>query len=121
MKSLLYIEDDAIARDVLCSLIEAHYPDLKVYSSGTAEEGLDLFKKHLPSIMLTDVNLAGANGVSLARSIRSIATGTVVVFITGRPEIESLVGMNMNGPTHVIIKPVECHALFKLLDSYIST
>jgi len=118
--SLLYIEDDAIARDILCSLINARYSTLPIFSAGTAEEGLELFKKHRQSIVLTDINLSGSDGVSMARSIRTIATDTAIVFISGNSDFERLTEFDESGYGHFICKPVDCHKLFRLLDRYIN-
>jgi YesN/AraC family two-component response regulator len=118
--SLLYIEDDAIVRDILCSFINARYTALPIYSAGTAEEGLELFSKHRQSIVLTDINLPDSDGVSMARSIRTIATDTVIVFISGSSDVERLAEFDESGYCHFICKPVDCHKLFRLLDRYIN-
>ena len=118
--SLLYIEDDAAARDALCSLINVRYTALPIYSAGTAEEGLELFRKHRQSIVLTDINLSASDGVSMARSIRTIATDTVIVFISGSSDVERLVEFDESGRSHFICKPLDCNNLFRLLDRYIN-
>jgi YesN/AraC family two-component response regulator len=118
--SLLYIEDDAIVRGILCSFINARYAAMPIYSAGTAEEGLELFRKHRQSIVLTDINLPHSDGVSMARSIRTIAMDTVVVFISGSSDVERLAEFDESGYCHLISKPVDCHKLFKLLDGYIN-
>jgi len=117
--SLLYIEDDAVARDILCSFITARYAALSVYTAGTAREGLELFSKHRQSIVLTDINLPDSNGVSMVRSIRTIAPDTVVVFISGNSDVERLAESDESGCCHFICKPVNCLKLFRLLDGYI--
>ena len=116
--SLLYIEDDTIARDIVCSLINARYAAMSIHSAGTAEEGLELFRKHRQSIVLTDINLSDSDGISMARSIRTIATDTVIIFISGSPDVERLAEFNESGYGHFICKPVDCQKLFRLLDRY---
>jgi YesN/AraC family two-component response regulator len=118
--SLLYIEDDAIVRDIMCSFINARYTTLPIYSAGTAEEGLELFRKHRQSIVLTDINLSASDGVSMARSIRSIAPDTVIVFISGSSDVERLAEFKESGHGHFICKPVDCNDLFRLLDRYVN-
>jgi YesN/AraC family two-component response regulator len=118
--SLLYIEDDAIVRDILCSFINARYSSLSIYSAGTAEEGLELFRKHRQSIVLTDINLPDSDGVSMARSIRTIDTATVIVFISGSSDVERLAEFDESGHCHFICKPMDCNNLFMLLDRYIN-
>ena len=118
--SLLYIEDDAVARDIVCSLINARFSALPIYSAGTAEEGLELFRKHRQSIVLTDINLPGSDGVSLARLIKTIAMETAIVFISGSSDDERLAEFDESGHCHFICKPMDCHKLFRLIDGHIN-
>jgi response regulator of citrate/malate metabolism len=117
--SLLFVEDDTIVRDILCSFINAHYTSVPVYAAGTAEEGLKLFKKSRQSIVMTDINLTGSDGISMARSIRSIAPDTVIIFVTGSSKTGICSEFEKGGPCHIIIKPVVYDDLFGLLDRYI--
>jgi len=117
--SLLYIEDDDVARDILCSLINARYSSLPIHSAGTTEEGLELFRKHRQSIVLTDINLSGSDGVSMARSIKTMAPDTVIVFISGSSDVERLAEFEESGYGHFICKPVDFGKLFGVLDRYI--
>lgn len=120
-KSLLYIEDDAIVRDIICSFIAARYPFVSIDSAGSADEGVELFINQRHTIVLTDINLTGSDGVSMARAIRKKAPETVVIFITGNSDVEHLAEFEKSGPSHVIIKPVECDVLFRVLDTYLMT
>ncbi|OGU16272.1 MAG: hypothetical protein A2076_13550 [Geobacteraceae bacterium GWC2_53_11] len=117
--SLLYIEDDAIVRDIICSFIAARYPAMSIDSSGSAHEGLELFRKQRHAIVLTDVHLNDSDGVSMARAIRKKDPETVIVFITGSSDVEPLADFKKTGPSHVLIKPVECDVLFEVLDTYL--
>lgn len=117
--SLLFVEDDVIVRDIICSFIAARYPALVIDSAGSADEGLELLEKRRHAIVLTDVNLIDSDGISMARAIRERAPETVIIFITGSSDVETLAQFGKSGPSHVVIKPVECGALFELLDTYL--
>jgi len=117
--SILYIEDDAIVREIMCSVIEERYNAIPVYSSGTAEEGLELFRKHHPSIIITDINLAESDGIQLARSIRKLDPDTVIIFISGCSDVERLAEFLGTASCHYLCKPLSYKDLFALLDSYL--
>lgn len=119
-KSLLYVEDEGIVRDILCTFIADHYPDMIIDAAASAEEGLALFERQCHDIVLTDITLTGSDGVSLARAVREKAPQTVIVFITGSSDIEPLADFKRSGASHVIIKPVECDVLFGVLDRYLT-
>jgi DNA-binding NtrC family response regulator len=118
--SLLYIEDDAIVRDILCTLISKRYTTLPIYSADTAQKGVELFNSHRQSIVLTDINLLDSDGVSMARSIRSIDPDVVIIFISGSSDVERLAEFEKSGSCHLVSKPVDCHNLFLVLDRYIN-
>lgn len=118
-RTLLYIEDDAIVRDIICSFIAERYPAMVIEAAGSSDEGLALFEKQRHAIVMTDVNLVDSDGVSLARAIRKRAPETVIIFITGTSDIEQLAEFEKSGSGHIIIKPVECVTLFRILDFYL--
>jgi CheY-like chemotaxis protein len=117
-KSLLYIEDYAIVRGIICSLIRERYASLTVLDAGTAEEGLELFRQHPCSLVLTDIKLDGMDGLTMIRSIRKRDPGVVVIFITGHndPSLEALA----SPPSCILTKPLDCATLFTLLDGYLA-
>lgn len=117
--SLLFVEDDVIVRDIICSFITARYPSMIVDAAGSADEGLELFEKQRHVIVLTDVNLIDSDGISMARAIREKAPETVIIFVTGSADVEQFVPFEKTGHCHVIIKPVECDALLELLDTFV--
>lgn len=117
--SLLFVEDDVIVRDIICSFIAARYPAMIIDSAGSADEGLALFEVKRHDILLTDVNLIDSDGLVLARTIREKSPETVVIFITGSSDVEPLVEFGKSGFGHIIIKPVECDILFDMLDHYL--
>jgi len=69
--------------------------------------------------VMTDINLTGSDGISMARSIRSIAPDTVIIFITGSSKTGICAEFEKGGPCHIIFKPVVYDDLFGLLDRYI--
>ena len=116
--TILYIEDDTTARDIICSLIRDRYGDLSVVDAWTAEEGLELYKTLHQPVVLTDINLTNSSGVAMARSIRAIDPGAVIIFVTGHSDAH-LEEFTKSGPSHVLVKPIDCLALFTLVDTYI--
>jgi YesN/AraC family two-component response regulator len=117
--SIMYVEDDEIVRKIMCLFITAKYANVPTYSAGSAEEGLELFRKHHQSIIMTDINLAGSDGIQMVRSIRALDPCNVIIFITGCSIVERLTEFEGAAPSHYISKPVNFDDLFTLLDKYI--
>ena len=117
--SLLCVEDNAIARDILRTVLNSRYRNLVVHTAHKAEEGLELFRKHQHSIVITDISLSGADGVWLAESVRAEAPETVIIFITGGSDIEGLTSCQEADSCHILNKPLDIKVLFGVLDQYI--
>jgi len=117
--SILYIEDEDIVREIMCSFIRVKYPSVPIYAAGSAEEGLALFRQHRPSLILTDINLTESDGVQMVRSIRMLDPNTTIIFVTGCSDIEQwMIEFGGSSACHYICKPVDHNELFTLLDRY---
>ena len=116
--SLLCVEDDATVRGLLCSLLKMKYPATPVYLAASADEGLEQFREHRQSIVITDINLAGSSGVQMVREIRKLDPDTVVIFISGCSDIERITAFEGSASSHHICKPMKCSDLTGLLYAY---
>lgn len=61
--SILIVEDDKGASEVVGRIIAKRYPDASVFVAGDGKLGIKLFKKHLPDVVLTDINMPEMNGI----------------------------------------------------------
>jgi DNA-binding response OmpR family regulator len=81
-KSILIVDDDKVILDVLARGFKHH--GLKVFQAENAVDGLNLFLKECPDIVLTDIRMPGDfDGAELARRIREQSPGTTIAVITG--------------------------------------
>jgi DNA-binding response OmpR family regulator len=117
--SILFVEDDDIVREIICSFITTKYPTIPTYSAGSAEDGMDLFKKHRQSIIITDINLVESDGIQMVRSIRKLDPCSIIIFMTGFVDAVDISEFDGAGSCHYICKPVNFNDLFALLDSCI--
>lgn len=84
---VLVVEDDAVARELLCATLGEER--FRVRSAGDVEGALALLAGRLPHVVITDLHLAdGMGGVELARRLRSAAATSEVriVAISGAVE-----------------------------------
>jgi DNA-binding NarL/FixJ family response regulator len=84
-------------------------------TAGTAEEALALYAAHTPDVVLLDVNMPGANGLDLLRSLRAFDPPACVVICSGagdavlRDEAQAL------GAADWVLKPIYGSSLVALL------
>jgi YesN/AraC family two-component response regulator len=81
MTTILIIDDEQPTLQMLTLYLEAcgH----RVLSAENEIEGLDLFRREKPAIVLTDIKMPGKDGFDVLRQIKAIAPRTEVIVITG--------------------------------------
>lgn len=65
--TMLIVDDDPEIRQYLASIFSGKY---KMFDAGSGEEGLELVRKHLPDIVISDVMMGGTSGIELCRQMK---------------------------------------------------
>ena len=101
---ILLVDDEAGIRKVLgISLTDYGY---QVTTAKNGEEGLHLFKKIRPPIVLTDIKMPGMDGLQLLKAIKDESPDTEVIMITGHGEMELAIQSLKFDATDFITKPI---------------
>lgn len=108
--SILLIEDQASVRYALTASIASLASNIKVIPAASADEGIDLFRKARPDIVLLDVNLemAEKDGYWVAKQMRAIESGdwTPIIFLSAMDnELDVWRGIESGGDDY-LVKPV---------------
>jgi YesN/AraC family two-component response regulator len=116
--SVLLLEDEIDALQVLSKVLVAKYPNITFYTAVNGNIGLELYNIHLPDIVITDINMPGVCGNHLADRIIEKNSGVKLIAITGNSRdycTEKL------GPyfQYVIEKPLVFNQLFSIIDQCI--
>lgn len=125
--SILFVEDDEIILNIQSSILAVIFPDAKLYTAINGRLGLELFKAHMPDIVLTDINMPEMCGVQMAENIRSIKPETEIIAITGRSgessENKKYILRNSEGIMvefdHLVVKPVVISELCGVIEQCI--
>jgi len=80
--SILIVEDDPAASALTSRIIAMQYPDAAIYSAADGLTGLELFQRHAPRIVITDIGMPLKSGIELAREIRLLGPGTKLIMLT---------------------------------------
>ncbi|HWH03978.1 MAG TPA: sigma-54 dependent transcriptional regulator [Gemmatimonadales bacterium] len=101
--SILLIDDD---EGVLRS-IGAYFERLgaEVYREGTVKEGLDTFDRMRPDVVVLDLHLPDADGLTGLEQLR--AKNAAVVLLTGHGDIQTAVQAMQLGAENFLTKPVD--------------
>lgn len=114
--SVLYVEDEPAARDILSSILVKKYPDINLMVAENGEQGLKVFKENLPFIVITDISMPQMDGFQLAIAIKELQPETLIIATTAHSSAQSFVDSMKNGINHYIQKPVVYPELFAALD-----
>ena len=84
---LLYVEDERLIRESVAKQIQKMFP-LEVFTACHGEEGVELFKKYKPEIVLTDIRMPVCDGLEMTRQIRELSQDTMIVIVTAYADFE---------------------------------
>ena len=106
---ILLIDDDASLRRVTeYNLSSAGFT---VFGAASGREGLALFHKHSPDLVITDVQLGDLNGLQILAAVKKESPITPVLVITAFGSIELAVKAMQEGAFTFLAKPFDREAL----------
>ena len=104
--TILVVDDDSAVRAHLAALIDA--AGHRVIEAAGADWALELFHRHRPQLVFSDVDMPGQGGYALARRIREQENGpwTPIVFLSALARPEHVAeGLEAGGDDY-LVKPV---------------
>ena len=113
--TILYIEDDEGVRTVNSRFLARMFNEL--YEAKNGEEGLELYKKYHPDIILTDIQMPKMDGITLAKTIRKLDQSTKIIISTAFSDKDYLMEAIDLKLEKYIIKPLTSRNLMPALTS----
>lgn len=116
--SILLVEDEELTLKPLATILIKKFPDIALYTAINGRTGLELFKKHTPDLVITDINMPEMGGVQMADKIRAIKPDTKFIVITsgtGKLVLQDSVEKELK-INHYIVKPVSFGVLFAAIE-----
>ena len=113
-RSIVLVEDNEDARDLLRQLLE--YEFFQVDTAPDGLTGLEMIRRLRPQVAMIDIGLPGMNGHEIARSIRKDGLPTFLIALTGYgQDSDRKAALNAGFNEHVT-KPLDFDHLRKLLE-----
>ena len=103
-KTILIVEDDNNIADLLRMYLEKEGYQATIAADGT--QGIDLYRKLRPDLVLLDIMLPGVDGWGVLRAIRQDSQ-TPVIMLTAKGETTDKVSGLKQGADDYITKPFE--------------
>jgi YesN/AraC family two-component response regulator len=114
--SLLVVEDDRVTLDVISMMIARKFPDIAVYSADRARTGIELFRKHTPEIVITDISMPEMDGIEMAGEIKAITADTRFIVLTAFGDEIHVNRFREIGFHDFFPKPIEFARLFVAIE-----
>lgn len=122
MARVLVIDDDEVTRTLVKRILdgEGH----RVEEAHDGAEGLRLFGKNPPDLVLTDINMPGLDGHDVIQAIRVMHPDVPIIAISGggaTPKDELLLKASKLGAVEIIMKPFEFRQLVGAVERALGT
>jgi len=109
VESILLVDDEEDIREVVgVSLSDLGY---RVVTAVDGNQGLDIYREILPSVVLTDIKMPGLDGIELLRAIKADDPETEVIMLTGHGDMDLAIKSLKYEATDFITKPINVDAL----------
>ena len=107
-KRILLVDDEASVRASLKVVLE---PTHDVLSASSAQEGLELFRRESPDLILLDVVMPGMDGLTLLKTMRAEDARIPVIMLTGTKTVKTAVEAMKLGAADYLSKPFDVEEL----------
>jgi two-component system, response regulator FlrC len=111
-ESVLVVEDDAALREALTDTLRA--AGITALPAGDAREALELLESQEIALVISDVQMPGANGYELLSAIKRLRPDLPVVLMTAFGTVAQAVSAMRDGATDYIVKPFDAQALIEM-------
>lgn len=107
-RRILIVDDEPRVRTSLKMVLE---PTYEVLQAADAQEGLDLFRRESPHLVLLDVILPGMDGLAVLEKLQAEDRSVPVIMLTGTKAVKTAVDAMKLGAADYISKPFEIDEL----------
>ena len=115
--SILIIDDEETQRSILKGYLEKK--GYKIYSASSGTEGIDLIRRNMIDIVLSDYKMPDKTGLEVLETVKEINPEISFVILTAYGTIENAVKAMRLGAFDYISKPVDLDELDLLLERII--
>ncbi|CAA6802314.1 MAG: Putative two-component response regulator [uncultured Sulfurovum sp.] len=103
--SLLYLEDDALIREMVIEYLEDYF--LEIYVANNGQEALEVYAEKKPDIIITDIEMPKMNGLAFSKQIRQEDETTPIIITTAYTNTQYLLQAIELKLVKYLIKPIQ--------------
>jgi two-component system response regulator FlrC len=107
--AVLVVEDDAVLREALTDTLRS--AGIATLAAGDAQQALQVLENPEVALVISDVQMPGADGYELLSMVKRRRPDVPVVLMTAYGTVAKAVAAMQGGATDYIVKPFEARAL----------
>jgi DNA-binding NtrC family response regulator len=117
--NILVVEDEELMRSILRQLLETE--GYHVLTADSAENALKIFPSADIALTLTDIKMAGIDGLELLDQIKTIDEEAIVIIMTAYSSVDSAIAALRKGAYDYVTKPFVNEDLLQTVRNAIQT
>jgi len=117
--TILYVEDDIDTQELIENILQDYFKEVFVASNG--EEGLSLYEKERPDIVLSDIHMPKMDGLSMSDAIKKINPEQLIALFTAFNDPAYMDRAAKLGIDTYILKPLDKKQFFNSLSFLVLT
>jgi two-component system, sensor histidine kinase and response regulator len=117
MAKILTIEDDVQLRETLADMLEVFGHDVSQAENG--KEGIDVFCKVVPDLVLCDINMPHMDGFEVLEKLKALSVGSEFppfIYLSAKTEEINIQKAKNLGASDFVPKPYLIQDLLRLID-----
>jgi two-component system cell cycle response regulator len=111
--SVLYVEDDLSTLEIYSKRFKTIFKEF--YKASNAKDAYDIFVQNSPDIIITDIKMAGMDGLELAEKIRELNSDAPIIITSAYNTVNYLTQALHLDISGYLIKPINNKKLFAML------
>ncbi len=116
MYKVLIIDDESIIRKGIKNIVNWKQLDCEVCADASdGIEGIELIKKYLPEIIITDIRMPGMDGLSMIKQVKGIVPYSKIIILTGYRDFDYVQEAIKFGAFDFLLKPSKIEELTAVL------
>ncbi|EEG78213.1 response regulator transcription factor [Dethiobacter alkaliphilus] len=116
MVRVMIVDDHAVVRVGLKSLIELHGDFSVIAEAGSGEEAVEVARETVPDVVVMDVRMPGMSGIDACRAIVEAVPDTKVIMLTSYADDEAIYSAILAGASGYVLKQTDNAKLLEAIE-----
>ena len=108
---ILFVEDEEMMRDSIAEIMRRRVNTVLV--AGNGKIGLELFKKHRPHVIITDIRMPIMTGLEMLEKIRELDDDIKVIVVSAHNDVQYFQQAINLGVDGFLLKPINVNNVIK--------